>query len=134
MLFTRAPRAAALAACALSLVACSLVPAASPTQTGVSAAAATISAAVLPAADVAKLQQTCSTAAPLLGVATSPVAPASVSGVASYAATYCQQLGAAPAGAVPASTDSGTPSWLPSVISGVENAAKIAAFVLPLLL
>lgn len=132
-MLTRASRAAALAACALSLAACSL-PASIPTQTSVSAAAATISAAVLPAADVAKLQQTCSTAAPLLGVATSPIAPASVSGVASYAAAYCQQLGAAPAGSVPSTTDPGTPSWLPGVISGVEDAAKIASFILPLVL
>jgi len=135
-MFTRAFRAAAFAACAPIFLA-SCAPVAAPAPAGsqsVPAAAATISAAVLPPQAVAQLQQTCNVAAPLLDAATSPITPGSVSEPASYAASYCQQLATAPAGTVPATTDSGTPSWLPKVIAGVQVAGEVAKYALPVIL
>lgn len=84
---------------------------------------------VLPAADVQKLQQTCVAAQPLLAAATAPTAPASVSGIATYGAAYCQQL---TAGAVPATTTPTTPSWLSGVLNAVQLAAQVAGMVMPL--
>lgn len=119
---------------ALSLGACSTsAPAPAAVQTA-SAAAATISASVLSAADLAKLQAGCASAAGLLSIATSPVVPASVSGIAVYPAAYCQQLAAAPAGSVPATTTAGTASWWSTALAAAQDAAQIAGVVLPLLL
>lgn len=106
--------------------------ASAPSGTAVAAAAATISGAVLPAADVQKLAAICSTAAPVLSAATSPLAPSGVSQTATYAAAYCGQFtAAAPQGQLPATTDSNTPSWLSQVLTTVEGVAQAAGYALP---
>lgn len=121
---------------AIALAACGAgMPAPAPATSSVPAAAATISAAVLPAQAVAQLQQTCNVAAPLLSAATSPIAPGSVSEPASYAAAYCSQLAAAASvGGVPITTNASTPSWLPKVIAGVQIAGQVAKYALPIIL
>lgn len=121
-------------AAAVSLGGCSTASPPATTTQSVSQAVATISAAVLPASDLAKIQASCASASALLSVASSPAAPSSVSGIAAYPAAYCQQLAAAPAGTVPATTNSSTPSWLPAVLSAAQVAAQIAGVVLPMLL
>lgn len=122
----------ALAGAMLLCAACS--PQNSATATAAAPVAATISAAVLPPADLATVQQTCQAAGPLLDAAAAPTMPATVSDTAIPAQAYCQQLAAAPQGQVPATTDSNTPSWLPAVISGVQVAGEVAKVALPLLL
>lgn len=93
--------------------------------------AATVTPAALPPAQLAKVQQTCQVAQPMLVVAADPSLPANVAQTAAYGAAYCQQL---LAGTVPATTDANTPAWLPKVIEGVQIAAAVAKVALPLVL
>lgn len=95
--------------------------------------AGTVSEAILPPADLAKVKAGCTTAAPLLNAAVEPGVSAPVSDTALDAQAYCSQLAAAPAGQVPATTDSNTSSWVPAVVTAVEAAAQIAGEVLPLI-
>lgn len=98
--------------------------------TSVAGAAGTVTAAVLTPAQLAAVRQDCAAAGPALAVATSTAAPASVSGIAIYPAAYCAALAS---GAPPATTTSGTPSWLSGTLTNLQLAAQIAGFVLPLI-
>lgn len=118
----------------LAIASCSSMPASQPQSTNVAAAAATISEAVLPASAVASLRRLCSQASPMLVASTSPLVPASISGIADYPESYCLQLAQAPAGTVPATTDAATPAWLSNVLMAAQVAARIAGVVLPLIL
>lgn len=100
-------------------------------QTTISQAAATVSASLLPANTIATLQKQCSAAGAMLnaGAASSN---AIVNTTAVDGAAYCNQLAvSAPAGQVPATTNSNTASWLPTVIAGVQTAAQLAGVILP---
>jgi hypothetical protein len=79
----------------------------------------------------AALIAACQQYAPVLNGGTAPAAPTSVSSIAIFGQVYCQQL--LSSGVAPATTNSNTLSWLPSVVNGVKTAAQIAMFVLPLL-
>lgn len=96
---------------------------------GVSTAVVATSAVLTPAQQ-AQVQAICTAAAPLLAVATGSSVPAAISGTATYAASYCNGVSST---SVPATTTSGTPAWLSSVLSATETAAKVAGVVLPLL-
>ena len=93
--------------------------------------AASLTPVALSPAQIAKVQQTCQVAGPMLAVAADPSMPATVAQTATYGDAYCRQL---LAGSVPSTTDSNTPSWLPRVVEGVQIAAAVARVALPIIL
>jgi len=93
--------------------------------------AASLTPVVLSPAQIAKVQQTCQVAGPMLAVAADPSMPELVSESAVDGDAYCRTL---LAGTVPVTTDANTPSWLPKVVEGVQIAAAVARVALPVLL
>ena len=108
----------AICATALALAACNITPAQFEGVTGPSV----ISASVLPATTLAQVQKLCAAAQGPLASVTGPAANTAV-----YPIAYCQQLSAAPAGQVPATTDANTQAWL-------QTAIQLAGIALPLLM
>lgn len=93
--------------------------------------AAGVAQIALAPADLAQLRATCQAAAPALVSATAPGAPLPVAQTAIYPAEFCRQL---LLGTVPATADRTTLSWLPTVLGYVQDAARIAGMVLPMVL
>jgi hypothetical protein len=87
---------------------------------------AVVSETVLPAADLQRIRGICASAEPPLTTASQSTNKA-VAATAQYGVAYCQALGAAPAGWVPATTTSTTLAWLQTVI-------QLAGIILPLVL
>lgn len=75
-------------------------------------------------------QQLCAAGGTMLNEA-SASSNAKVSGTAVYGAAFCNTVNA---GGTPATSDSNSPAWLQSVITGTQVAAQIGGVVLPLVL
>lgn len=82
------------------------------------------------AADLASLQGICTANAPVLAAATAPGVPAPVSGTAIYPAAFCKQILTGATG----NANSSSLSWLPAVLTAVQDAAVVAKVVLPVVL
>lgn len=93
--------------------------------------AASLTPAVLPAEQLAKIQRACQLAGSALDVAAAANMPAQVRETAVYPKAYCDQL---LAGMVPATTDANTPAWFDKTITILGIAAKAAGIILPLVL
>lgn len=85
---------------------------------------------VLSPSTVAGLQNICRTASPILSATTSPAVPKTVSDIAAFPASYCQQMSG---GIVPPTTDANTSKWLTGVLNTVQVAAQVAQVALPLI-
>jgi hypothetical protein len=83
----------------------------------------------LSAADLARLKDACTAAAPALIQATGSTAPQTVKDVAVYPYAFCQQLLTGATG----NADQSSLDWFPQVMGYVQTAAQLAMFVLPLL-
>lgn len=85
----------------------------------------------LSTAEITALKDTCTAAGPGLVVAVSSAAPKPVADTAVYPYAFCKELlfgdGKNPA-------DHTSLQWLPAVLNTVTTVAKVASFVLPLLL
>jgi hypothetical protein len=84
----------------------------------------------LSAADLARLKDACTAAAPALITATGSTAPQTVKDVAVYPFSFCQQLLTGATGNV----DQSSLDWFPQVMGYVKATAQVAQFVLPLIL
>lgn len=83
-----------------------------------------------PAADLATLQAVCKAWGPGLDLAASALAPKSVRDIAVYPRAFCADI---MLGSV-AAADEHSAGWLSTVLALMLAAAKIAGFVLPLIL
>ena len=82
--------------------------------------------------DLAALQQTCLAAKPAVdAVMADPNVPKTVKDVAAYPYSFCYQLVTGARGNV---ADQSSLTWLPKVLNDVQIAAKIAGYVLPVIL
>lgn len=92
---------------------------------------AVVSETLIPANDLDYVRTTCAKYSGLLNFAAN--SGSSISGYAVDLAAYCNQIGAAPQGTVPASSNSKTSKWLNIGITALMVAAEAAKIVLPLL-
>ena len=80
------------------------------------------------ASDLALLKQGCADASPSLTVAAAGSAPRMLSAVATYPAAFCRDI---LAGTVPATANTSSVGWLTKTLVYVDDAAKVAGYVLP---